>query len=279
MLKIKNWFDRKSLAFRDAFNCTTLITSAASTLFGLLGLTLFDLFPSIPHWTFWFIVPLAYLAIFSLLYYLIKKTYESVYSTNINSVPVNIKIGNIFEEEGLKLIPCTDTFEMTVDDRVISKSSLNGQLVENGYCDKERLQKYLRDEGFYPGKWEDNRYTSGGKRLDLGSILVFDKYFLLAFTSLNEKAEAHINRGDYEKCLMKMWSDIRTFYNGRDINIPILGGGITTLDSGSKNYTDLLKCMLCTFGRSGIQLNSEVNIIIREQDFEKIDMQKIRREF
>lgn len=40
----------------------------------------------------------------------------------------------------------------------------------------------------------------------------------------------------------------------------ILGDGISRFDDGPKNT--LLRCMICTFGSSGVNLNSKIKIVI-----------------
>ena len=49
---------------------------------------------------------------------------------NIEGTTVHIVTGDIFEQKGLKVIPFNEYFDTQVDDRIISKRSLNGQYIE-----------------------------------------------------------------------------------------------------------------------------------------------------
>ena len=49
---------------------------------------------------------------------------------NIDGSTVNIKSGDLFEEQGFKVIPFNEYFDTQVDDKIIANSSLNGIFIK-----------------------------------------------------------------------------------------------------------------------------------------------------
>lgn len=280
MRNLFDWYDNWPNYAKKSLGLLNGIITVVSTVLGVCGLSIRDFFEGLWWVYLMLIVIITYAVLYFIIYHILKRVYKSTYSTNINSNELRIMVGNIFENEGMKLIPFTDTFETQADDVIISRRSLNGIYLTNYVDDLEKLRQVINDN-LENGQLHGAPRADGRKRrLPLGSIISYEDYLLLAFSTLNERNEAHISRGDYEKCLYNMWASIRTKYNGRPVNIPLVGGGITTFDSAiSKDPTDLLKCILCTFRASGVQLNQPVNIVLTESDFRKIDMDRIRGEF
>ena len=57
----------------------------------------------------------------------------------IGLTTVIVKSGNIFEEDGLKVIAFNEYFDTEVNDKIIAKKSLNGQFIRNHIDDVEKL--------------------------------------------------------------------------------------------------------------------------------------------
>lgn len=273
-------YDGWSNCAKNSLGISSGVVSIVSMILGVCGITIKDIFGQL-SWIYLVLSAIGlYLIVWYIIYFLLKQLYKGNYSTRINNNELNIVVGDLFQQEGMKLIPFTDTFETQVDDKVISRRSLNGVYITNYVCDLNELKDVI-DKSLENTTCQSlNTEEEQKRKLPLGSIITFQDYMLLAFSTLNERNEAHISRGDYEQCLCKMWASIRSNYNGRPINIPLIGGGITTIDSAvSKDPTDLLKCIICTLRSSGIQLNQPINIVLTESDFQRIDMDRIRGEF
>lgn len=75
---------------------------------------------------------------------------------------------------------------------------------------------------------------NGGKQTKyrLGTICPIDDYFLLAFTHFDNNDRAYLSLEDYVTCLMHMWTELDCLYNGKPINITLLGSGITRFNNG-----------------------------------------------
>lgn len=200
----------------------------------------------------------------------------------IRGMKVIVKEGDLFTADGWKLIPFNEYFDTQVDDIIIAHNSLNGKYIDSlGEDDKEALKKAIIADNNSPLPRYD---LSDGKkpRYELGTIKVFQDFMMLALTHFNEQNEAHTNRAEYEHTLRKMWTEIRRTYQGKSINIPLIGGGLTQLDDMTEKPNEqLLKCILCTLRTSKITLdeNIQISIILTKKALETINLYELKGEY
>ena len=104
---------------------------------------------------------------------------------------------------------------------------------------------------------------------------------MLALTHFNEQNEAHTNRAEYEHTLRKMWKEIRRTHQGKSINIPLIGGGLTQFDDlTEKPNEELLKCILCTLRTSSVTFdeNVQISIILTKKTLETVNLYELKGE-
>lgn len=182
---------------------------------------------------------------------------------NIRGIKVIVKEGDILTSTGWKLIPFNEYFDTQVDDVIIAHSSLNGKYIDSlGDDDMEALKLAITTDNKSPLQRYDSPDCKKTK-YELGTIKVFQEVMMLALTHFNEQNEAHTNRAEYEETLRKMWKEIRRTHQGKPINIPLIGGGLTQLDDMTeKPNKQLLKCILCTLRTSSVTFDENVHITI-----------------
>lgn len=263
MKKIHNWYNSLSQQVRDSMTVTVAIVGLISTILSILGISLGDWEDS-NIWMRIGIVFVVFVVIYSFVYFAIGRIFRDSVSLTIRQTLVSISCGNIFEASGWKIIGCDTHFDTRVDDIIISKKSLHGQLVlEHGK--KEEIEAVVENEAKRLGLQRNN---DGLYDFPLGTVIRYDSsvdnqtYLMLAMTELNMQHEAHTNMAKFELMLMKMWTEIDRVYASNDIALPVLGTGISRFDDGPKDREALLRCMLCTLNSSGVSLKSKVGVII-----------------
>ena len=263
MLKrIWNWYNCLSNRLKTSIQISGVLIGLISSIFSVVGVSLHDWTHNVIN-SFLFILAL-YVAAGLIIFFIIGQIFNDSISTSIRQTSVSIKYGNIFEEEGWRVIGCDTHFDTRVDDVVISKKSLHGQLIlEHGKV--EEIISVVENEAKRLRISADN---NGMYNFPLGTLIRYDSsvdhktYLMLAMTELNENYEAHTNMAKFEHMLMKMWSEISRVYASHDIVLPLLGTGISRFDDGPKDKATLLRCMLCTFNGSGVSLNSQVKVVL-----------------
>lgn len=258
---------------KSSISLSFTIIAGMSTIAGLWGYTLKDINDNLNWWQCGIILFVCFFAIAFVIFIIKLSLAHREYSTKINGKRVDIKIGDIFEESGLKVIPFNENFDTIVDDKIISHNSLNGQLIDKHIKNIDELNKVIADT-------KSNELSKKNKKFELGKIIPYNDYLLLSLSHFDSENRAYINGGEYETMLIRMWNELRRTYAGKPISIPLLGGGITTIEGiGYKNYTNLLKCILCTLKTSKFQPENGITIVLAKSMIKEIDMNKIKEEF
>lgn len=225
------------------------------------------------------VVVLAYLILVIGTMVVKQKLTKNEITLNIRGMKVIVKEGDILTTTGWKLIPFNEYFDTQVDDVIIAHSSLNGKYIDSlGDDEKEALKLAIANDNRSPLQRYD--LSDGAKtRYELGTIKVFQDIMMLALTHFNEQNEAHTNRAEYEHTLRKMWKEIRRTYQGKPINIPLIGGGLTRLDDMTdKPNEQLLKCILCTLRTSNVTFdeNVQISIILTKKALETVNLYELK---
>ncbi len=263
MKRVYEWYSNLPKRIRDSILCAIAIVGFISTTLSILGISLGDWETSSLGIRITVVIA-GFAAITVIAYVILGKIFNDSVKLTIQRTPVLICCGDIFEEPGMKVIGCDTHFDVRVDDIVISRKSLHGQLVLD-HGESEAIKVAIEMEAKRQGIKADKQ---GLYSFPLGTIVKYDSkidhqtYLMLAMTELNSQYEAHTNMAKFEQMLMKMWREIDRVYAGKDVVLPILGTGISRFDDGPKDKESLLRCMLCTLNSSGVSLNANIKVVI-----------------
>lgn len=247
---------------KKSFKLSFAIIGAISTIMGVAGISLIDLLPKDSGCLFRLF---ALVILFVLLAFLAAiatyhRSKDGVHLL-INGMDVDIVVDDLFGTEGVKVIPFDEYFDIKVDDKVISKNSLNGIFIEK-HADRNALKQTVEEKQLSLLK----PYKAGNGRIcyPLGTVKDCAGFALLAFTHMDEMNRAYLRRGQYEKCLLNMWDELDRMYAGRRIVLPLLGSGITRFENGKPSEDDLLRCILCTLRASKHHFKEGVVVVLTE---------------
>lgn len=203
---------------------------------------------------------------------------------NIDGTTVDIKTGDLFEQDELKVIPVNEYYDTIVDNKIINERSIHGQYI-NKYSNINELDQLidtdsdLNEEGNIIGK-TSSRKVGRNTKYRLGSILVNKDYVLTAFSKFDEKNRAYLTIVDYLDFLMNFWDEINRVYAQKKVSVPIFGSGITRFRKGFGEIDDneLLEIMIWTFRLSKIKFEypAKLTIIIHEDKIDKINIFKMK---
>lgn len=209
---------------------------------------------------------------------------------NVNNSILEIKTGDIFQEEGIKVIAFNEYFDTIADDKIISKNSLNGIFINKiitGISKKLSLKKLdnLIEKDLYlkancQKEYNYNRSMGKKQKYRLGSIFEYNnEYFLTAMTKFDSDNRASLYQKEFIEFLLNFWDNIDKKYNGRTIVLPILGSGITRFtDHREITEQELLNLIIWSFKLSRIKLisSAKIKIIIHNSKIDKINLYKLK---
>ena len=127
----------------DSIQFALAMVGICSTFMSILGMSLRDWTGSL--WKSIVIVIVSLIIVFIMIYVFIGKRYEREVDLTIQKTSVSIMQGDIFEISGRKVIGCDSHYDLRIDDVVISKKSLHGQLVLN-HAKEEELKAVISSE-------------------------------------------------------------------------------------------------------------------------------------
>lgn len=239
------------------------IIGLISTVMAVMGISLSDLLPKDSGYLVRLIVLAALFVVLAIFAAVVAyRCSKSGIHLTINGMDVDAVVGDLFAADGVKVIPFDEYFDIQVDDKVISRNSLNGIFVEK-YADWDTLKHTLEEE--QPSLLDPYEVGDGRICYPLGTIKDYGEYALLAFTHMDKLNRAYLCRGEYEECLLNMWDELDRMYAGRPVVLPLLGSGITRFDGGKPSEDDLLRCMLCTLRASKRHFKDGVVIVLTEK--------------
>lgn len=201
---------------------------------------------------------------------------------NIDGSDVNVLSGDLFEQEGLKVIPFNEYFDTKVDNVIIAERSLNGQYIKN-YCeDIDILNNAIEEDHHLKEYINKSNVKRNGKAIKykLGSSILIDEYVLVAFSKFDKDNKAYLTIHDYLQFLVFFWNEINRIYAQRPVSVPIFGSGITRFRGGFEDIDDneLLNIMIWTFKISKIKFKypARLSIIIDDKKIDKINIFKLK---
>lgn len=254
-------------------------TSTISTIFSLL--LIFVDIPTENKIT----LGIIFLFTLSLLYFGIwlKSNNLTEVNLDVEGSIVTVKAGDLFLQDGFKVIAFNEYFDTQVDDNIISHKSLNGLYIDNHLSGPisdldQRVSNYKFDEDEI---LEVNQERKVGKKqkYSLGTIFVNEDYLLTAFSKFDDKNRAFLTMPDYLGFLINFWDKVNRIYAQKSVSVPIFGSGITRIKE-HKNISDedLLKIMLWTFRISEMRFKfpAKLTIVIHNDKIDKINLLDIK---
>lgn len=218
-------------------------------------------------------------------YYFLKIIYINTLrkiTLNICGSTLEIKEGDIFEQDGLKVINFNEYFDTIVDNRIIAENSLNGKYILNNLknnvveLDKE-IEKQLKEKHI-----EENKFRTMGKRkkYNLGELVEYNDYLLTSLTKFTNDNRAVLSLKEYLTFLMSFWNNLDKIYANRNVNITLFGSSSLTrfTDAYEINEQNLIEIIIWSFKISKIKFKypTKITLVLSKELLSKINLYKIK---
>jgi Domain of unknown function (DUF6430) len=202
---------------------------------------------------------------------------------NIEGSTVEIKVGDLFMQDGLKAIAFNEYFDTQVDNSIISDRSLNGIFITTHLgAPIQELDKHIDEYGFGVDELigENLERKQGKKRkYRLGTVCVYRDFLLAAFSKFDDKNRASLTMPEYLEFMINFWDKVNSVYALKSVSTAIFGSGITRI-KGHRNISDedLLKIMLWTFRISEMRFKypARLTIVIHGDKIDQINLLDIK---
>ncbi len=198
----------------------------------------------------------------------------------MNGTKVNVLIGDLFTQEGLKIIGVNNYIDLIADDITVSKATLHGKFIMQHKNEIDEIKKAIDTSSTLI--LEENFGGHNQQCYDYGSCVLYKDYILTVLTKFDKKNKAYTSIQEYMQFWMIFWMNVDVLYNSRTINIPILGAGQTRFRGIKPEKQELIEIGLWTLKESGFCNNysdKSINFIIYEGDAPEIDFYRIQKNF
>ena len=169
-----------------------------------------------------------------------------VISSNSFDTHITIKFGNIFDQKGVKAIAVNNFFDSIVDDDLVSKRSLHGEVIEQyWHGNSEQWQEQVYDDLSDKGYDEIQRAKGNNRRYKNGTTAracAYDEEFL--FVALGETNPddnvSHATAASLIASVREMLVKARAVCANRPLNLPLIGSGLSRVGVKNAVLVDLI---------------------------------------
>lgn len=192
---------------------------------------------------------------------------------------VEIEFGDLFATTGHKVISASEFFDSKIG-KPVSPKSLQGIFIERvlgGHANilDDAVNSQLA------GKHIETIQRADGKtfKYDIGSTITIEHnqsiYFLFALTNTDYDCNANSTPSLMLKALDGLWNKVRTEGNGIDINLPLIGNGLSRIGLPPSQLLQLTLISLLKAVKER-DLSSTIRIVLTKDMFDKIDLEIIK---
>lgn len=191
--------------------------------------------------------------------------------------------GDLFDQADANLVVgFSDTFDTFADDVVISRESVQGQLVDRLFGGRHRLLDEKLRRGlteFRPLATESVRAKRRGRRVryPVGTVVAVPvgkrRVFALAYSRLGNDLRARSGPADLRLSLERLWPAVAVHGLFKPVAIPLIGMGLSRIVELDR--TQLVLLIVETFTQSLRQdpaVSPELRIVLRADDLERTDL-------
>jgi len=192
-------------------------------------------------------------------------------------IELEVKIGNLFQEKGAKIISLNTIFDTDVDNGIIAEDSLQGQFTRKFYKSVQDFDKDLDAQLSDHHVTEDVHSKKRGKtkRYELGTVIQVrpggQLFYLVAIANLNDQGVAQSSFDNLKFCLRKTWKYISECGETDPIVIPLTGSGRARLTT--KRIT-IAQEIIRSFveGCASKKCCEKFTVVISPDDYRKHDL-------
>jgi len=192
-----------------------------------------------------------------------------------------IVFGDLFQQPGIRAIAVTEYFDSQIG-RPVSDKSLHGMLIQKVFgghpeaFDKSVDEELRGIEGQITVKKEGKN-----KAFPIGTTALIpfnqDRYLLFVMTRADvENCKANADVTDMWRALHAMWQRARIESGGHDVNIPLIGGGLSGIGLPARDLLNLLILSAITETKSK-EITQKIRIVLHRELLAQIDLREVKK--
>jgi hypothetical protein len=198
--------------------------------------------------------------------------------TNTNT-KIEIVFGDLFNSIGHKVISVSEFFDSKIG-KPVSPKSLQGAFISkvlggHSAIFDDAVHSQLLGKEIAVVQRVDGKTI----KYDIGSTIIIDhdrsRYFIFALSITDNECNAYSTPALMLKALEGLWDKVRIEGNGNDVNLPLIGNGLSRIGLPASQLLQLILISLLKSVKEK-DLSSTIRIVLTEDVFDKIDLEIIK---
>lgn len=255
------------------------VFTAFSSLFTLVTALNFFV-PGVKLEGFWVMICLLALSLVYVLKQVCKPSKVEIKMTNF-STKLEVLFGDIFQQEGIRVIAVNEFFDSKLG-KPVSENSVHGVFIKRCFGGHpEPFDKQVEEELKSVEYSVAERVEGKTKRYPLGTTALIkadqDLYLTFAFSKTDEiTCKAHTDVTMMWASLHDLWRRARVESNGRALNIPLVGSGLSGIGLPTRDLLNLIILSVITETKAN-QITQRIRIVLHKDRFEDVDLREIKK--
>ncbi len=173
-----------------------------------------------------------------------------------------------------------DTKKLTLPGKPVSEKSLHGFFITTILGGKKEIFDNAANNHLTKKELIENKRELGkSKKYPIGTVVPLDfadkKYLLFALSKTNDKYEAYTTPSLLLDSLSGLLDAARAECNGKVLNIPLVGTGLSRSGIPPKQIIELILISILQATKQG-EITKIINIVLHDSFFDEIDLARIK---
>lgn len=203
-------------------------------------------------------------------YFLLRKE-EKIRLPISKRTTLSVFYGDLFNEQGIQVIPVNEYFDTHLGDYIISENTLHGKFLQRYAEHITELRKLIDDQLSSKESLPANRVRNQvkclpQKRYPLGTTIRISinnqTYLLVAVTRFNSSEHVEVDNSEYMGIMQKLYSSVEQLNDAQPVNIPLIGGGQAGVGYTEMQLLNMMVLAACLTDRLAVV--NGINIILND---------------
>lgn len=180
-----------------------------------------------------------------------------------------IHYGDLFNENGIRVIPVNEYFDTHLGDGIIAPNTIHGKFLARLKPHITELKNIIDAQLAFKETLPPNRKRTlveglPQKRYPLGTTIRItinnQTYLLVAVTQFNANEHVEVDDSEYMGIMQKMFSSVEQLNDAQIVNIPLIGGGQAGFNYSNMQLLNMMAQAACLTDR--LTVVNGINIIL-----------------
>ncbi|MDP3743145.1 MAG: DUF6430 domain-containing protein [Methylotenera sp.] len=194
---------------------------------------------------------------------------------------IEVVFGDLFTQKGIRSIAVNEFFDSKIG-KPVSDKSLHGIFIQKCFGGHpEPFDKQIETQLINIKNEEVTKIDGKSKKYPIGTTAIVsvnsDQYLVFALTKTDTSTcKAYSDVDMMWVALSKLWERARIESGGHDINLPLIGSGLSGLGLPTRDLLNLIILSAITETKAK-EVTHKIRIVLHQDRFEDLDLRDVKK--